>query len=75
MYEGDDCGLYAGIASLADHQPDICTKYGNVFDGEADIPVYADFTFVPSRDTWLGSAYPRPLPAIAGHGHPLPPML
>lgn len=33
-------------------QPNICTKCNNEFDGEPDIPVQADFTFIPKRDTW-----------------------
>lgn len=52
VYEGGDGRLYVDVDPCADHQPKICTKYRNVFDGEPDIPVHADFAFVPRRDTW-----------------------
>ena len=52
VYEGDDGRLYVDTDPCSDRPPRICTKYRNVFDGEPDIPIKADFTFVPSRDTW-----------------------
>lgn len=52
VYEGSDGNLYVDTDPCADRQPRICTKYRNAFDGEPDIPVHADFTFVPHRDTW-----------------------
>ena len=52
VYEGSDGNLYVDTDPCADCQPRICTKYRNAFDGEPDIPVHAEFTFVPCRDTW-----------------------
>lgn len=51
VYECDG-RLYVDVAPLRDRKPEICTKYGNAFDGEPDNPVHAEFVFVPSRDTW-----------------------
>ena len=52
VYEGSDGNLYVDTDPCADCQPRICTKHRNAFDGEPDIPVHAEFTFVPHRDTW-----------------------
>ncbi len=52
VYEGDDGRLYVDVDPRADCPPNICTKYKNAFDGEPDIPVHAEITFVPRRDTW-----------------------
>ena len=52
VYEGSDGNLYVDTDPCADRQPRICTKYRNAFNGEPDIPVHAEFTFVPHRDTW-----------------------
>lgn len=52
VYEGSDGNLYVDTDPCADRQPRICTKYRNAFNGESDIPVHAEFTFVPHRDTW-----------------------
>lgn len=35
-----------------DTPPDIYTKSSNEFDGEPDIPVHAEFDFIPHRYTW-----------------------
>lgn len=52
VYEGRDGRLYVDVEPRADYQPKICSKLGNAFDGEPDVPVHAEFTFVPCRDTW-----------------------
>lgn len=52
VYEGSDGTLYVDVDPSADHEPKVCTKLGNAFDGEPDTPVHAEFTFVPRRDTW-----------------------
>lgn len=52
VYEDDNGRLYVDTEPCSDRPPRICTKYRNVFDGEPDTPVNANFTFVPSRDTW-----------------------
>lgn len=52
VYKGIDDRLYVDVDPRADCQPKICTKLDNAFEGEPDIPVHADFTFVPRRDTW-----------------------
>jgi len=52
VYEGSDGRLYVDVDPSADREPKICTKYRNAFDGEPDIPVHAEFIFVPRRDTW-----------------------
>lgn len=44
--------LYVDVNPCKDHKPDIHTKYNNTFDGEPDLPVNADFVFVPKRDVW-----------------------
>ena len=46
VYEGSDGNLYVDTDPCADRQPRICTKYRNAFNGEPDIPVHAEFTFV-----------------------------
>lgn len=51
VYEGGDGSLYVDIEPRADCPPKICTKLDNAFDGEPDVPVRAEFTFVPRRDT------------------------
>ena len=52
VYEGDDGNLYVDTDPRAGRPPRICTKYRNAFDGEPDMPVEADITFVPRRDAW-----------------------
>ncbi len=52
VYEGNDGRLYVDVDPRADCPSNICTKYKNAFDGEPDIPVHAEITFVPRRDTW-----------------------
>lgn len=52
VYEGRDGRLYVDVDPSADRQPKICTKLGNAFDGEPDVPVRAEFAFTPHRDTW-----------------------
>ncbi len=52
VYEGGDGRLYVDVDPCADCPPKICTKCYNAFDGEPDIPVHAEITFVPRRDTW-----------------------
>lgn len=52
VYEGNDGNLYVDVDPRADCPPNICTKYRNAFDGEPDMPVKAEITFVPRRDTW-----------------------
>ncbi len=52
VYEGDDGRLYVDVDPCAGCPPKICTKCYNAFDGEPDIPVHAEITFVPRRDTW-----------------------
>ncbi len=49
-----ECGgrLYVDVNPRKSHSPDICTKNENKFYGEPDTPVYADFEFMPDRDTW-----------------------
>lgn len=51
VYECDE-QLYVDVDPRAHRAPDICTKYRNRFDGEPDIPVSAEFEFIPYRDTW-----------------------
>ena len=52
VYKGGDGRLYVDTDPVASRPPRICTKYRNAFDGEPDIPVRAEFTFGPRRDTW-----------------------
>ena len=52
VYEGGDGRLYVDTDPVASRPPRICTKYRNAFDGEPDVPVKAEFAFVPRRDTW-----------------------
>lgn len=51
VYEGNDNKLYVDIEPHACY-PHIHTKSGNHFDGEPDMPIDAEITFVPCRDTW-----------------------
>ena len=52
VYEGNDGNLYVDVDPRTGYQPKICTKYRNAFDGEPDMPIKAEITFVPRRDTW-----------------------
>ena len=53
VYEGDDGRLYVDVDPRdIDHEPSVCTKCRNTFDGEPDTLVHAEFIFVPRRDTW-----------------------
>lgn len=52
VYEGGDGRLYVDTDPRADRPPSICTKLNDAFDGEPDVPVRADFDFMPRRDTW-----------------------
>lgn len=46
--------LYVDVDPRGGHKPGICTKTGNDFYGEPDIPISAntEISFVPRRDTW-----------------------
>ncbi len=44
--------LYVDVNPRKGFDPEICTKSGNQFYGEPDTPVYAEFEFIPARDTW-----------------------
>lgn len=44
--------FYVDVAPLSWSAPEICTKYGNAFDGEPDAPVNHEFQFVPERKVW-----------------------
>lgn len=46
--------LYVDVDPRADHQPSICTKQDNDFDGEPcdPLPAGAEIEFIPHRDTW-----------------------
>lgn len=51
-----ECGgrLYVDVDPRASHQPSICTKQDNDFDGEPcdPLPAGAEVEFIPHRDTW-----------------------
>lgn len=51
VYEAEG-KLYVDVAPLKDHEPDICTKNNNTFNGEPCDSVKAEFVFVPCRDVW-----------------------
>lgn len=51
VYRGSDGRLYVDVEPRA-CCPHICTKSGNDFYGEPEVPVETEPTFVPSRDTW-----------------------
>lgn len=51
VYECED-RLYVDVSPVSRCDPDICTKYGNAFDGEPDCPVTKEFEFIPFRDIW-----------------------
>lgn len=51
VYEGRDGTLYVDVDPIGP-EPGIHTKSGNSFDGEPDVPVHAEFIFIPRRDTW-----------------------
>ncbi len=52
VYEGGDGRLYVDVDPRADRPPNVCTKLDDAFDGEPDMPVRAEVTFVTGRDTW-----------------------
>ena len=53
VYECDG-KLYVDVDPRRSRPADICTKYGNAFDGEPcdPIPENTIIEFVPERDTW-----------------------
>lgn len=53
VYECDGT-LYVDVDPRAHRAPQLCTKAGNEFDGEPDMPLSAGtkVEFVPSRITW-----------------------
>ncbi|MCI9163765.1 MAG: hypothetical protein HFG59_11025 [Lachnospiraceae bacterium] len=51
VYKDSNGRLYVDAAPCAGRL-DICTKSGNDFYGEPDMPVKAEATFVPFRDVW-----------------------
>ena len=53
VYESD-ARLYVDLSPRERCYPQICTKSGNVFDGEPDNPIreYIEIIFIPQRDTW-----------------------
>lgn len=54
VYETDDGRLYVDVEPRKDRTSQICTKYGNAFNGGPDMPVKEDIEieFIPRRDTW-----------------------
>lgn len=52
VYKDGHGKLYVDVEPRAGKTPKICTKYKNLFEGEPDIPVNAEITFIPSRSTW-----------------------
>lgn len=44
--------LYVDTDPRKDREPQICTKYQNLFDGEPRDPVSGNFEFYPNRVTW-----------------------
>jgi len=63
-YKGrDDCSrpvykcngiLYVDVEPFKNRKPDICTKYGNEFNGEPDCHIKheIELEFIPFRNTW-----------------------
>lgn len=53
VYEADG-RLYVDVDPRKGRGPDICTKQGNAFDGEPNVPIPegTEIEFVPERDTW-----------------------
>lgn len=51
VYEDDDGRLYVDIAPCSCY-PHIHTKSGNGFEGEPEMPVEAEITFMPYREKW-----------------------
>ena len=55
-HKQDECDgkLYVDVDPRRSRPADICTKYGNAFDGEPcdPIPENTIIEFVPERDTW-----------------------
>ncbi len=51
VYECDG-RLYVDVDPRKNHQPQICTKQFNAFDGEPCDPVNSEYEFATERDTW-----------------------
>lgn len=59
VYKNENGKLFVDVDPRKDHEPKICTKYQNAFDGEPDIPIdcmtaysNAEIEFIPKRITW-----------------------
>lgn len=54
VYETEDGRLYVDVDPRKGLTAKLCTKYGNAFDGEPDMPISDDIEpiFVPHRVLW-----------------------
>lgn len=59
VYKNENGTLFVDVDPRKDHEPKICTKYQNAFDGEPDTPIdcitaycNAEIEFIPKRITW-----------------------
>lgn len=59
VYKNQREKLFVDVDPRKDHDPKICTKYQNAFDGEPDTPIdcitaynNAEIEFIPKRITW-----------------------
>lgn len=67
VYDDGTGRLLVDVAPREGRSPDICTKYGNAFNGEPCDPVQAEFTFVPHRVTWNQFQYNTKMPQKQGN--------
>ena len=67
VYDDGTGRLLVDVDPREGRAPDICTKYGNAFNGEPCDPIQAEFTFAPHRVTWNQFQYNTKMPQKQGN--------